>query len=448
MTASARQPNQSNRRGCARLRGTLFAAAVVACVGGISGGAGPSRAQPVETDEAARIEARQKELEALREQMQLSAEREKELADEVAALDRDRAALTEDLVQTGERIARLERRVTDSEARLARLTENEQGIRASLNARRGVIAEVLAALQRIGAKPPPAIAVQPEDALAAVRSAILLGAVVPELNVEAEALAADLSALTTLKAQIADEKETVATDLASLNEERTRVELLVNEKKAQQAEQVAALDAERKKAEDLAGRASSLQELIDGLEREISSAREAADAARSASVSTSKPSAGDAGRLSPAIAFAKARGSLPHPAQGAVLRRYGEPDAAGDTAKGISIQTLPQAQIVAPADGWIVYAGPFRSYGQLLILNVGDGYHVLLAGMNRTDVQLGQFVLAGEPVGEMGSQRFASAATMDIESPRPVLYVEFRKDGSSIDPDPWWSARSDEEVRG
>ncbi|WP_018699620.1 murein hydrolase activator EnvC family protein [Amorphus coralli] len=405
-------------------------------------------AQPVAAEEQERIEARQQELEALREQMQLTREREAELAEEVAALDQDRAALTEDLVRTGERIARLERRISDSEERLAKLSRNEDGIRLSLNARRGVIAEVLAALQRIGAKPPPAVAVQPEDALAAVRSAILLGAVVPELNVEAEALAADLKALTTLKAQIAEERESLSADLASLTEERARVQLLVEEKKAQRDEQVAALEAEREKAEDLASRTSSLQELIEGLEREVAGARKAAEAARTASEAETKPSAGDPGRLSPAVPFARARGSLPLPAQGAVLRRFGEPDATGDAAKGISISTLPQAQILAPADGWVVYAGPFRSYGQLLILNVGDGYHVLLAGMDRTDVQLGQFVLAGEPVGTMGSQRFASAATMDIESPRPVLYVEFRKDGSSIDPDPWWSARADEEVRG
>ena len=178
MTASARQSRLRRRGRRPGLRGLLLAAAVTAVLAGAAGVPAPGLAQPVETDEAARIEARQKELEALRQQMQLSAEREKELADEVAALDRDRAALTEDLVQTGERIARLERRVTDSEARLARLSENEQGIRASLNARRGVISEVLAALQRIGTKPPPAIAVQPEDPLSAVRSAILLGAVV------------------------------------------------------------------------------------------------------------------------------------------------------------------------------------------------------------------------------------------------------------------------------
>ena len=96
----------------------------------------------------------------------------------------------------------------------------------------------------------------------------------------------------------------------------------------------------------------------------------------------------------------------------------------------------------------MVYAGPFRSYGQVLILNAGDGYHVLLAGMDRTTVEQGQFVLAGEPVAAMGETRVASAATLDLSAPQPVLYVEFRKDGISIDPTPWWVRPEDEKVRG
>lgn len=408
----------------------------------------PAPAQ--QTDDKGRVEERQRELEALREQMRLSKEREAELAEEVAALDKDRAALNEELVTTAERVSRLERRIADSEDRLEKLTANEDWIRASLQERRGVITEILAALQRIGVRPPPAVAVEPEDALSAVRSAILLGAVVPELNVEAEALAADLSALTTLKAEIETEKEKLSTDLASLGEERTRVELLLAEKKKQREGQAEALASEREKAEELTARAETLEDLIGELERGLESSRKAAEAAEAARTAAAAPTGAalDPGRLAPAVPFEKTRGSLPLPAQGAVLRKFGEPDTAGDAALGMSIATLPEAQIVSPADGWVVYAGPFRSYGQVLILNVGGGYHVLLAGMNRTDVQRGQFVLTGEPVGVMGAQRFASAATIDIESPRPVLYVEFRKDGASIDPAPWWADNLDEEVRG
>ena len=62
------------------------------------------------------------------------------------------------------------------------------------------------------------------------------------------------------------------------------------------------------------------------------------------------------------------------------------------------------AQVTAPCDGWVVFAGNFRSYGQLLIINAGGGYHVLLAGMERITVDLGQFVLTGEPVAVMGKR--------------------------------------------
>ena len=95
----------------------------------------------------------------------------------------------------------------------------------------------------------------------------------------------------------------------------------------------------------------------------------------------------------------------------------------------------------------MVYAGPFRSYGQLLILNAGGGYHVLLAGMERISVDLGQFVLTGEPVAVMGGQAQLSAAVA-IGSKKPALYVEFRKDGTPIDPSPWWATNEGEKARG
>ena len=108
---------------------------------------------------------------------------------------------------------------------------------------------------------------------------------------------------------------------------------------------------------------------------------------------------------------------------------------------------VASAPSAAPADGWVVYAGPFRSYGQVLILNAGDGYHIVLAGMERIDAALGQFVLGGEPVAVMGSTRLASIGDVDHTSAQPILYVEFRKDGNSIDSAPWW-APTNGEVNG
>ena len=103
------------------------------------------------------------------------------------------------------------------------------------------------------------------------------------------------------------------------------------------------------------------------------------------------------------------------------------------------------AQVTAPCDGWVVYAAPYRSYGQLLILNAGGGYHILLAGMERISVDLGQFVLTGEPVAVMGS---GSQIASGPGSGQPVLYIELRKDGTPIDPSPWWAPSDNEKVRG
>ena len=96
----------------------------------------------------------------------------------------------------------------------------------------------------------------------------------------------------------------------------------------------------------------------------------------------------------------------------------------------------------------MVYAGPFRNYGQLLILNAGGGYHVLLAGMERISVDVGQFVLTGEPVAVMGGGAQSAVTAHSGRSSQPVLYVEFRKDGIPVDPGPWWAASEGEKVRG
>jgi septal ring factor EnvC (AmiA/AmiB activator) len=141
------------------------------------------------------------------------------------------------------------------------------------------------------------------------------------------------------------------------------------------------------------------------------------------------------GRIQPSIPFANSQGLLPLPVQGETLVRFGQSDQDGMSSKGIHLETREDAQVISPCDGLILYAGPFRSYGQLLIINPGGGYHVVIAGMDRIDVQHGQYVLAGEPIAAMG----AATQTGERSPKRPTLYVEFRRDQQSIDPEPWWS---------
>lgn len=415
-------------------------------------------------DAAAEVTERRRqtsaELEALGREIQTTAERESQIRLEIEALEKDRARLSEQLVATATRMRGLENQLGATEARIDRAETEAAAIRRSLVARRAVLADVLAALQRIGRKPPPAVLVRPEDALASIRSAILVGSLLPELRREAEALASDLESLIRLRDRSAAERDRFRADLVSLADEKSRLDLLFEERRRLKSDQQRRLDEERRKAAELAGRATSLNDLIARLETEVDAARKAAEAARKAEETrpggdqkSVTPGPADPSRMQPAIAFATAKGQLPMPVAGVQLRGFGDDDGLGGTMKGIQIAARSEARVTSPCDGWVVFAGSFRSYGKLLIINGGGGYHVLLAGMDRIDVALGQFVLAGEPVGMMGAKRIASAAVgpgggADLASGQPVLYVEFRKENSSIDPTPWWVQSRDEKVRG
>src|SRR4051812_527844 len=397
--------------------------------------------------------ARQEELEKVRGEQKRAADAAARLKAELDSIGEDRRKLNALLLDSAARTRTAEDRIASAEGRLKALEGNAGTIRRSLASRKAVISEVLAALQRLGHRPPPALMVSPEDALQSVRTAILLGAVLPDMKTEVDTLIADLSELVRVRTEIAAERDSLGRDLAVLSQETTRMTVLVQERQRRQAETEKALDAERGRAVQLARQADNLKDLIDRIEQGIATS---AGAAAAAQADTAKPAVdpknslaalNDPGRLSPAIAFASARGRIPLPLSGVRIRDFGMPDGLGGTEKGISVASRAGAQVTAPADGWVVYAGPFRSYGQLLILNAGGGYHILLAGMERISVDLGQFVLTGEPIAAMGRGP-QSAAAVATGTSQPVLYIEFRKDGAPVDPSPWWAAKDSEKVRG
>jgi septal ring factor EnvC (AmiA/AmiB activator) len=402
-------------------------------------------AQADKSEKLDALKQRDSELQAAREAQRQSAEAEAALKREIEQIGADRRKLNEALIDTAAKLRSVESKIAATEARLQPLDANEQVIRRSLEGRRAVIGEVLAALQRIGHRPPPALIASPEDALQSVRTAMVLGAVLPEMRQQVDALAHDLAGLIAVRKQIAEERERLNTEVASLGQERLRMTALIDERQKQEADREKALAAERTRAADLAKQVDNLKDLIGKLEQGLdATTRASRDAGRGGSALAALS---DPGRLAPAVAFASLRGRVPIPVNGVKLKEFGAPDGIGGVEKGLSVATRAGAQVTAPADGWVVYAGPFRSYGQLLILNVGGGYHVLLAGMDRISVDLGQFVLAGEPVAAMGNGSHI-AAILATGSSQPVLYIEFRKDGLPVDPGPWWVAGEGEKVRG
>lgn len=400
------------------------------------------------------LKQRDKELEALRAEQRKTLENEARLKREIESIGDDRRKFNQQIIESAARVVNVEERIAKAQERLAPLDGNEQALRRSLEQRRSLIAEVLVALQRMGRQAPPGLMIRAEDALQSVRSAMMLGAVLPEMRQQAETLAGDLAELVRLRKKIAEERATLDRDLRALATDQLRLSLFIEQRQKRQTEVEQALTKERQRAAQLAREAENLNQLIAKLEQGLDNATGTLPAGTRSTEDRKaldgKPNLvalNDPGRLSPAIAFGSAKGMLPLPVSGPRIREYGAPDGLGGTEKGLSIATRSGGQITAPCDGWVVYAGPFRNYGQLLILNAGGGYHVLLAGMERISVDLGQFVVTGEPVAAMGSGTLSAAVKTGSMS-QAILYVEFRKDGVPIDPGPWWAATEGQKVRG
>ena len=396
------------------------------------------------------IKQREQELEATRAQQKSASDLQAKLKADIAAIGQDRSKLNAQLIDIAAQVRGVETRIGDAEARLRPLDSREAQVRGSLDSRRSEIVEVLAALQRAGRRTPPALLVRPEDALQSLRTAMLLGSVVPELRGRAEKLAGDLTELVGLRKTIATERDALAQDRDKLRDDQTRLAALIDERQRKQSSFEKDMETEGARAIALSRQVDTLQGLIAKMELDLKSAAKAAATASLQGAPAGKPNLGalkDPARMSPAIAFAMAKGLFAMPVNGGKIREYGGSDGAGGVEKGISLATRAGAQVTTPCDGWVVYAGPFRSYGQLLILNAGGGYHVLIAGMERISVNIGQFVLTGEPVATMGTTSQV-ASILATNASQPVLYVEFRKDGTPIDPGPWWAANEGEKVRG
>ena len=255
------------------------------------------------------LKQRDQELNAALARQRDSTQTQLKLRAEIAVLSQDRRKFNQQLIDTAAKIRDVEANIDATRARLAPLDTQERSFRKSLDERRATIVEILAALERIGRQPPPALMVRPEDALQAVRTAITLGAVLPEMREEADALAGDLADLVNVRKDIAAENDRLSGDLDLLGREQLRMTLLIDARQRNQAAAEQQLSTEQQQATDLAHQVDSIKDLIGKLETSMDpSVRAALDANRTIEQDATRPdlaALGDPGRLAPAVAFAE-----------------------------------------------------------------------------------------------------------------------------------------------
>lgn len=447
-------------------------------------------------------------LEAKQSALKETKSQENTLKQDLELIRKQRARLNKQLIDTGALISKSEAQLSEIESRVGELEAQKKLLKGSLDQRHASISKLLSALQRMGRNPPPVMITERKDALRMVRSAMMIAAVFPEMRDQAVDLADRLKGLVRVMTDIKKEGARLKAESDHLATMRVRLSGLVVEKKQKITDRQRELRTVRRAAVEISESVNDLNELIAKLDatvkRNSSLANYEAKIAQQSTTSSNgaqSPSAGNiagqqgpapgfaalpksgekerkiaglrpsirptappiaelapssrslvpgrSDRIEPVIPFAKARGKLPKPAHGKRILSFGEKTQYGGKSKGMVLETRAFGQVISPADGWVVYAGKFRSYGKLLIINGGGGYHILLAGLSRIDVEPGQFVLAAEPVGAMRGtpQRGQGNAQTIAQTNAPVLYVEFRKAGKPINPDPWW-AKSRLKVQG
>ncbi len=404
--------------------------------------ASPADQQAVAADEAQALA----DIEA---SISLSQERVEALKRDIESMKGDRARQSAELIAAAQRVKTAEADVAKMEERLGDLIVDEMEVRGRLDGADASISSVLAALERISRNPPPALIVDPSDALGSARSAILISAIVPQLRSKADELTADLKRLAEVKAAALEEEALLRANFEILEEEQLRIATLIVARREGEGRITAEIEAEQAEAEALAAKASSLKQLIDDLTRRAAAVAVAADATATANAGGNAPALdpqtiklalANTERAQPAIPFAQARGFLTLPSSGVAVIEYGAGDGFGGISKGLSLVTRAEAQVVAPADGWVLYKGDYLNYGQIVILNAGQDYTLLLAGLATVTVDIGQFVLMGEPLGTMGSQTIGRTVATSAGVSRPTLYIEMRKDNEPVDPTGWWAS--------
>ncbi len=392
-----------------------------------------------------------------------------ELAARKAASDCEAAAAAETLRLAHERaeaaakLRQAESATADVAARIDALAQRRRDAEQRLKEHAEAMQPLLPLIERLSLYPAETLLAVPAPPEAALRGVLVLQSLSKQLEAEAEALRRDQAEVDAATEALQQEAPRLAEAEAAQKREGDALDQAIAEAHAARASAEAQENQAASLAAAAATRADSLKAALAALEaqRRADEAKAREDAARAerqkraaeaeaarqrasaeAEAARQKATAeADAARRRVAVSARPAgpgsidagtgpRGQLQPPVIGVVVKAYGE-QTDGGPATGVSYHAPPGARVISPCGGRVVFADTFRSYGLLLIVDCGGGYHVVLSGFDRLDVRLGQGVVSGEPVGVMPNWEPGSTGH------RPALYVELRHDGQPINPAPW-----------
>jgi septal ring factor EnvC (AmiA/AmiB activator) len=373
------------------------------------------------------------ELQEIERKLKQRAAEEARLKDEAKAREKEVSALRNRMIETANALQAAEARIREIGAEIGRLETEASILEGSLKAERETLSNVLAALLSIERSKPPALLVNPEDAAGAARTAMLLADVAPQLEARAATLKESLTKLNTVRESLNREKAEFERTNEEVSTRRSMLaELLEQKQQESRVAQRMAVAAQGETAA-LAARATTLRDVLGRLERlarAVTPRLKPPKAAPDSAVPATRPLVvARPDPVHPAQPFTSFRGKLKPPVVGNVIGRFGGPRQEGGNFDGLRFSVADKAIVTAPFEGKISFARAWSTVGNLIVLDVGGGYHILLLGVGAFLVEEGQSVRAGEPLAAMAGE----GAELDLE---------IRKDGEPVNPSLWLSDKA------
>ncbi|MBL1241155.1 MAG: peptidoglycan DD-metalloendopeptidase family protein [OCS116 cluster bacterium] len=384
-----------------------------------------------------------------------------------AQIQAERDLLNKQIKVAAKQIQQSEAHLSSGEKNLETLAIDEDLLRTQYIKRKKILATLLSALLKLEKNPPPALLTKPEDASNALRSAIILGKIVPEVKNQTDIIAHDLANLSGIRNELTAQQNELLANTQELRKQRNYIAGLLEQKTALSSKTQAEIQAEQQKMAALGQKAKNIRDLFSRIEaqkkieieltakkaaqreakrqadlktkqQQLAAAKQAANSQQITQIQNSitqlkKPPIRQARKLA---AFNSFKNKLPYPAQGNLLHKFGEKDNQDRNTKGITISTRPFAQITSPASGTVLFADDFSNYGYLVIIDVGQDHRILLTGLGQIAVTTNQFIEMGDPIGIMPQN-----AINNPGNNAPILYVEFRKSENPINSSPWWQTK-------
>jgi len=346
------------------------------------------------------------ELKEIETALDTQKEKEDELKQREQSASQDLQKLQQQLISATNALQEKQNTAEELSDKLQSLAAESKSKSASLDSSRENLSTLLSALLQLSRDPPEVMLLQKDMSSDQIRRGILLRSMLPRVQAATTSIAEDLSELEKLHEAIGEQQRLVTAAEKNLLWQKDNLDKLVKIRQGLLQKTASQRAAIAKQLENLTAEAQDLRQLMQKVGQASAMPKEKDLKAKPLTL----------------------KQGLRLPVSGKTIKTFGTKDSYGVLSQGITISAPLGSPVVAPSSGKVVFAGPFKGYGQIVILAHKGGYHSFLAGFGRIDAETGQDVAAGEPMGVMPEKSGAAPSS------RPELYFEWRKNGDPVDP--------------